>query len=64
MKLEDELDTMMKARIEQSDAWNDFHTAGDVSPRALQRLMAAAMAAQRDAILRLAREIDELHGSS
>ena len=55
---------MMKARIEQSDAWNDFHTAGDVSPRALQRLMAAAMAAQRDAILRLAREIDELHGSS
>jgi hypothetical protein len=59
--LEDELDTSMKARIEQSEAWNEFHAKGDnITPLDLQRVMASTLEVQREAILRLAREIDAI----
>jgi hypothetical protein len=59
--LEDEIDTSMKARIEQSQAWNDFHAKGDnITSRDLERVLSFTIGVHREAILRLAREIDNL----
>lgn len=62
MTLEEEMDAFMKARIEQSQAWNEYHAKGEdnITARDLQRVMAVTMGVHREAILRLAREIDNI----
>jgi hypothetical protein len=60
VNLEDEVAALLQVRIEQSPAWNEFHDRGSVDAEDLHRVMAVAIAAHREAILRLAREIDAL----
>jgi hypothetical protein len=61
MTLEEEMDAFMKARIEQSHAYNEFLAKGDnIGSRDLQRVLSVVMGVHREAILRLAKEIDDI----
>jgi hypothetical protein len=62
MTFEDEMDTFMKGRIEQSHAWNDFHSRGTITQEDLARVVAHTVGVHREAILRVAREIDNITG--
>jgi hypothetical protein len=61
MNLEEEIGAMMTARIEQSDEWNQANRS-PVTKDDVVAVVAVTMKTHREAILRLAREIDNLAG--